>query len=67
MREIRLYGSDGGEAKAFPTPIQLSGRTDADMEWVNDSGSSAGSSAIGRASTLLSGEVRAWVAGRTGI
>ena len=43
------------------------GRTDADMEWVNDSGSSAGSSAIGRASTLLSGEVRAWVAGRTGI
>lgn len=21
MREIRLYGSEGGEAKAFPTPI----------------------------------------------
>jgi hypothetical protein len=20
MREIRLYGSEGGEAKAFPTP-----------------------------------------------
>ncbi len=23
MREIRLYGSEGGEAKAFPTPITL--------------------------------------------
>ncbi|OOP56837.1 MAG: hypothetical protein AYP45_06745 [Candidatus Brocadia carolinensis] len=23
MREIRLYGSAGGEAKAFPTPIGL--------------------------------------------
>ena len=22
MREIRLYGSEGGEAKAFPTPYQ---------------------------------------------
>ncbi len=21
MRETRLYGSEGGEAKAFPTPI----------------------------------------------
>ncbi len=21
MREIRLYGSEGGEAKVFPTPI----------------------------------------------
>ena len=24
MREIRLYGSEGGEAKAFPTPITIS-------------------------------------------
>ncbi len=23
MRETRLYGSEGGEAKAFPTPITL--------------------------------------------
>jgi hypothetical protein len=23
MREIRLYGSEGGEAKAFPTPYRL--------------------------------------------
>ena len=23
MREIRLYGSEGGEAKAFPTPINV--------------------------------------------
>ena len=23
MRETRLYGSEGGEAKAFPTPIQI--------------------------------------------
>jgi len=22
MRETRLYGSEGGEAKAFPTPIR---------------------------------------------
>jgi hypothetical protein len=22
MREIRLYGSEGGEAQAFPTPYQ---------------------------------------------
>ncbi|WP_236861719.1 hypothetical protein, partial [Candidatus Magnetominusculus xianensis] len=22
MREIRLYGSEGGEAKTFPTPIR---------------------------------------------
>ena len=22
MREIRTYGSEGGEARAFPTPIQ---------------------------------------------
>ena len=26
MRENRTYGSEGGEAKAFPTPIRL-GRT----------------------------------------
>ena len=25
MRETRLYGSEGGEAKAFPTPIQERG------------------------------------------
>lgn len=24
MREIRPYGSEGGEAKAFPTPIGFS-------------------------------------------
>ena len=24
MRETRLYGSEGGEAKAFPTPIRKS-------------------------------------------
>lgn len=23
MREIRLHGSEGGEAEAFPTPIQF--------------------------------------------
>ncbi len=23
MRETRLYGSEGGEAKAFPTPIKV--------------------------------------------
>jgi hypothetical protein len=23
MREIRLYGSEGGEAQAFPTPISF--------------------------------------------
>ena len=26
MREIRLYGSEGGEAKAFPTPYQRRSR-----------------------------------------
>ena len=26
MREIRLYGSEGGEVKAFPTPIFLKQR-----------------------------------------
>jgi len=24
MREIRLYGSEGGELKSFPTPISIS-------------------------------------------
>ena len=26
MREIRLYGSEGGEVKAFPTPIFFFGK-----------------------------------------
>ena len=28
MRETRLYGSEGGEAKAFPTPILVIGENE---------------------------------------
>jgi len=33
MRENRTYGSEGGEAKAFPTPIKALKRL-----WVSDHG-----------------------------
>ena len=31
MRENRTYGSEGGEAKAFPTPISLGDTTKRDV------------------------------------
>ena len=33
MRETRLYGSEGGEAKVFPTPIDTYFHGSADPLW----------------------------------